>query len=147
MFGGNSNWRGPIWFPVNALMIRALLNLYVGYGDDFTVECPTGSGVRMTLFEVAREISDRLTGSSCPARTAPALLRRPGHLRHRELARSDHVLRVLPRRQRRGPGRRHQTGWTGLAAVFPTLFARLSGPDLLEHGMTGVLAALDEEEP
>ena len=61
MFGGNSNWRGPVWFPMNALLIRALLNLHVAYGDGFTVECPTGSGVRMTLFEVAREISDRLT--------------------------------------------------------------------------------------
>ena len=46
MFGGNSNWRGPVWFPINALLIRALLNLYAFYGDDFTVECPTGSGAR-----------------------------------------------------------------------------------------------------
>src|SRR5690349_11514468 len=61
MFGGNSNWRGPVWFPMNALLIRALLNLYVCYGDGFTVECPTGSGRHLTLFEVAREISDRLT--------------------------------------------------------------------------------------
>ena len=53
MFGGNSNWRGPVWFPMNALLIRALLNLYVYYGDEFTVECPTGSGQQMTLFEVA----------------------------------------------------------------------------------------------
>ncbi|HEU4350996.1 MAG TPA: glucosidase, partial [Burkholderiales bacterium] len=60
MFGGNSNWRGPIWMPVNALIVRGLLNLYQFYGDSFTVECPTGSGKRMTLFEVAREISRRL---------------------------------------------------------------------------------------
>src|SRR5262249_38896186 len=60
LFGGNSNWRGPIWLPVNVLLIRGLLNLYAFYGDDFTVECPTGSGKRMTLFEVAREIADRL---------------------------------------------------------------------------------------
>ena len=57
LFGGNSNWRGPIWLPVNVLLIRALLNLYAFYGNDFTVECPTGSGVRMNLFEVAREIT------------------------------------------------------------------------------------------
>ena len=54
MFGGNSNWRGPVWMPVNGLIIRGLLNLYGFYGDDFTVECPTGSGNRMTLFERGR---------------------------------------------------------------------------------------------
>ena len=56
MFGGNSNWRGPVWMPVNVLIVRALLNLYAFYGDDFKVECPTGSGQHMTLFEVAKEI-------------------------------------------------------------------------------------------
>src|SRR5262249_572794 len=61
MFGGNSNWRGPIWVPVNALIIRALLQYYSYYGNDFTVECPTGSGRHMNLFQVAEEISGRLT--------------------------------------------------------------------------------------
>ena len=61
MFGGNSNWRGPIWMPVNALLIRALLNFYLYYGDNFKIECPTGSGRLMNLFEVAKEIADRLT--------------------------------------------------------------------------------------
>src|SRR4030095_14130942 len=60
MFGGNSNWRGPIWMPVNVLLVRGLLNLYGFFGDEFTVECPTGSGKRMTLFEVASEITRRL---------------------------------------------------------------------------------------
>jgi Glycosyl hydrolase family 63 C-terminal domain len=60
MFGGNSNWRGPIWMPVNALVIRALLQYYTYYGDDFTVECPTGSGRQMNLYQVAEEISRRL---------------------------------------------------------------------------------------
>src|SRR5262249_3154126 len=60
MFGGNSNWRGPIWMPVNALIIRALLNFYLYYGDNFKIECPTGSGRLMNLFEVATEITDRL---------------------------------------------------------------------------------------
>src|SRR5262249_6117534 len=53
MFGGNSNWRGPIWMPVNALVIRALLQYYMFYGEQFTVECPTGSGKHMTLYQVA----------------------------------------------------------------------------------------------
>ena len=72
MFGGNSNWRGPVWMPVNVLIVRGLLNLYAFYGDDFTVECPTGSGNRMTLFEVAHEISTRLAASSCGTRAGAA---------------------------------------------------------------------------
>src|SRR6185312_4117974 len=60
MFGGNSNWRGPIWMPVNALIIRALLSFYLYYGDNFKIECPTGSGKQMNLFEVSQEISNRL---------------------------------------------------------------------------------------
>jgi hypothetical protein len=62
MFGGNSNWRGPIWFPANLLIVRSLVLLYEYYGDDFQVECPTGSGKQMNLMEVARELSDRLAG-------------------------------------------------------------------------------------
>ncbi|MGE5101200.1 MAG: MGH1-like glycoside hydrolase domain-containing protein, partial [Deltaproteobacteria bacterium] len=60
MFGGNSNWRGPVWMPVNAILIRALLNFYLYYGDDFKVECPTGSGRFLTLLEIADELSRRL---------------------------------------------------------------------------------------
>jgi hypothetical protein len=60
MFGGNSNWRGPIWMPVNAVLIRALLQYYLYYGDNFKIECPTGSGKLMNLFEVAHEIANRL---------------------------------------------------------------------------------------
>src|SRR5262249_61353532 len=61
MIGGNSNWRGPIRMPVNALLIRALLQYYLYYGDNFRIECPTGSGNSMKLFEVAREIANPLT--------------------------------------------------------------------------------------
>lgn len=61
MFGGNSNWRGPIWMPVNGLVIRALLHYYAYYSDDFTVECPTGSGQQMNLSQIAEEIGRRLT--------------------------------------------------------------------------------------
>ena len=60
IFGGNSNWRGPVWMHIKALLIRALLNLYSFYGDEFKVQCPTGSGRYLTLFEVAQEISRRL---------------------------------------------------------------------------------------
>src|SRR5215467_244081 len=60
MFGGNSNWRGPIWMPVNGLIIRALLQYHTYYGDKFTIECPTGSGRKMNLYQVAEELGRRL---------------------------------------------------------------------------------------
>ncbi len=60
LFGGNSNWRGPVWVPVNALIVRALISFYTYYGDNFKIECPTGSGRLMNLFEVASEIVERL---------------------------------------------------------------------------------------
>ncbi|MFM0008667.1 glucosidase, partial [Paraburkholderia dipogonis] len=63
MFGGNSNWRGPVWMPVNLLIVRALVNFYTFFGDDFKVQCPTGTGPHMTLFEVAQELVRRLTGT------------------------------------------------------------------------------------
>ena len=103
MFGGNSNWRGPVWMPVNAMIIRALLQFYLYYGDNFKVECPTGSGRMMNLFEVAKEIADRLTRIFPARRARPATrLRRHGEVPVRPaLARPHPVLRVLPRRQRR----------------------------------------------
>ena len=61
MFGGNSNWRGPVWMPINLLLIRALQQFYMYYGDNFKVECPTGSGNMMNLFEVSKELSSRIT--------------------------------------------------------------------------------------
>ena len=77
MFGGNSNWRGPVWMPVNLVLLTALYRLYAYFGDDFTVECPTGSGNMMTLLEVAHELGERLTH-------IPARRRRPtSRVRHR----------------------------------------------------------------
>ena len=102
MFGGNSNWRGPVWMPVNVLIIRALLNLYSFYGDDFTVECPTGSGQHMTLFEVRKELTRRIV--SAFLRNAdgkrPIYGARPSLPERSALARPDPLPRVLPRRQR-----------------------------------------------
>ena len=103
MFGGNSNWRGPVWMPVNALLVRALLNYYAYYGPNFTVECPTGSGHRATLYEVAREITERLarifTADSRGRR--PVFGAAPKFTDDPPLARPPAVLRILPRRQRR----------------------------------------------
>ena len=102
MFGGNSNWRGPIWMPINALIIRALLNFYMYYGDNFKIECPTGSGKLMNLFEVSKEITDRLTRIFI--RDERGL--RPVYGGSEKFQSDPHwrdilFLRVLPRRQRR----------------------------------------------
>ena len=102
MFGGNSNWRGPVWFPINLLLIRALITHYRYYGDSLKVECPTGSGTMMTLFEVAQELSRRLAATFLRDDEG----RRPGLRRDQAvpggpaLARPHPLPRVLPRRQR-----------------------------------------------
>ena len=103
MFGGNSNWRGPVWMPVNQLIVRGLFNLYQFYGDDFKVECPTGSGKYMTLLEVAREISRRLTGIFLrDSERKTARLWRNREVSNRPLLERLHsLLRILSWRQRR----------------------------------------------
>ena len=100
MFGGNSNWRGPVWMPVNALIIRALLNFYLYYGDNFKIECPTGSGKMMNLFEVSQGDRRPAQPDLHPRRARPATrLRRHGEVPERPpLAGPPPVLRVLPRR-------------------------------------------------
>jgi hypothetical protein len=148
MFGGNSNWRGPIWFPMNAVIIRALLNLYVAYGDEFTVECPTGSGNRMTLFEVAREISARLMRTFLP----DAGGRRPCYGGQLIFAENEHWRDLVTFSEYfhgdngAGLGAGHQTGWTGLVAVFATLFGNLSSQDLLAQGLVGAVRPDSEED-
>jgi hypothetical protein len=124
MFGGNSNWRGPVWFPINVMLIRALLNLYLFYGDGFTVECPTGSGRQLNLKDVAREISDRLTGTFL----ADGDGRRPVHGGQPILQGDPHWRDLLLFYEYfhgdngAGIGASHQTGWTGTVALLPLLF-------------------------
>ena len=139
LFGGNSNWRGPVWFPVNALIVRGLMVLYEYYGDGFTIECPTGSGNQMTLFEVAREISNRLTriflkddngrravfGGTEKFQTDPCWR---DCLLFYEYFHGDNGA---------GIGASHQTGWTGLVARYIALFAELSSKDILTEDSTG----------
>ena len=120
LFGGNSNWRGPVWMPVNVLLIRALLNFYLYYGDSFKVECPTGSGRMLTLAEVARELSSRLGRIFLP----DAQGRRPCHGGDARYAEDpnwrDLVLfhEYFDGDTGRGVGASHQTGWTALVARF-----------------------------
>ena len=136
MFGGNSNWRGPIWMPVNALIIRALLNFYLYYGDNFKIECPTGSGKLMNLFEVSKEISDRLTRiflrneqGKRPVYGGTEKFQSDPHWR-------DHILfyEYFHGDNGAGLGASHQTGWTGLVAKMIQLFGLLDPQKMLEVG-------------
>jgi hypothetical protein len=142
MFGGNSNWRGPVWMPVNVLLIRALLNLYQFYGDDFKVECPTGSGKYMTLFEVAKEIGRRL--SSIFLRDASG--KRPVDGGAKKFQEDPHwkdyitFYEYFHGDNGAGLGAGHQTGWTGTIARTLDLFARTGAADWLDTAK-GKLAA------
>jgi hypothetical protein len=133
MFGGNSNWRGPIWMPVNVLIVRGLINLYGFFGDELKVECPTGSGNRMTLFEVAKEISRRL--SSIFLRDASG--RRPVHGGAATFQDDPHwrdlilFYEYFHGDNGAGIGASHQTGWTGLVARLLDLFGRMNAEDAL----------------
>jgi len=124
MFGGNSNWRGPIWMPVNALIIRALLHYYAYYADNFKIECPTGSGNLMNLFEVAREIPNRLTRIFLRDETG----RRPvfgGAEKFRHDAHwRDNLLfyEYFHGDTGAGIGASHQTGWSGVVATLIDFF-------------------------
>jgi len=124
MFGGNSNWRGPVWMPMNVMLIRGLLNLYRYFGDDFTVECPTGSGQQKNLYQVAEDISERLIGIFRRDDTG----HRPVH-GGQQLLSTDPYWRDLVLFYEyfhgdngAGIGASHQTGWTGVVGVLPLLF-------------------------
>jgi hypothetical protein len=148
MFGGNSNWRGPVWMPVNALLIRGLINLYQFYGDDFKVECPTGSGNHLTLFEVAKDISRRL--SNIFLRDASG--RRPvygGSKRFQEDPHwRDYILfyEYFHGDNGAGLGASHQTGWTGVIARVLDLFARIGPEDALEIAKDELSARMTREQ-
>ncbi len=133
MFGGNSNWRGPVWFPVNLLIIRALLAHYRYYGDDFRIECPTGSGNEMTLFEVARELGRRLVSiflqdadGRRPVYGGTTTFQDDPHWRDLIL-----FYEYFHGDNGAGLGASHQTGWTGLAAALIQLFGHLEPEDVL----------------
>jgi hypothetical protein len=138
MFGGNSNWRGPVWMPVNGLLIRALLNLYSFYGDAFTVQCPTGSGRYMTLFEVAQEISRRLARTFLrePATGSGQAGRRPVYGGTAKFQDDPHwrdlilFYEYFHGDNGAGLGASHQTGWTGVIARLLDLFGRVEAKDL-----------------
>ncbi|MGE4441777.1 MAG: glucosidase [Desulfomicrobium sp.] len=148
MFGGNSNWRGPVWMPVNVILIRALQNYYLYYGDNFKIECPTGSGRMMNLFEVSREIADRLgriftrdDAGRRPVYGGTEKFQNDPHWR-------DHILfyEYFHGDNGAGLGASHQTGWTGLVAKTIQLYGLLDPDTALKGGIAGGFARVAGKE-
>jgi hypothetical protein len=145
MFGGNSNWRGPIWMPVNALIIRALIQYYAYYGNEFTAECPTGSGRKLNLYQIAEEISRRLTSMFLKGKDGrpvdggePKLKADPhwrDYLQFYEYFHGDTGA---------GLGANHQTGWTGVIARSMHLFATTTAEQVLELGKVAAIVEVDK---
>jgi hypothetical protein len=134
LFGGNSNWRGPVWFPINILIIRALLHLYKYYGDEFKVECPTGSGKFTTLYGAAEVISRRLVSivrrsekGERPVYGAAGKFQRDPHFR-------DYILfyEYFHGDNGAGIGASHQTGWTGIVAKLIQMYGHVTSELILE---------------
>jgi hypothetical protein len=136
MFGGNSNWRGPIWMPVNMLILRALLQYYLYFGESFTIECPTGSGKQMNLYQVAEEIGRRLTAIFLKDEQG----NRPVHGAARKFQEDPHwkdyplFYEYFHGDSGVGVGASHQTGWSGAIARIMHLFATTDAQMVLEQG-------------
>src|SRR5207247_8879722 len=133
LFGGNSNWRGPIWFPINFLIVEALERYHLFYGQSFKVECPTGSGNMATLKEVADELSRRLSSIFLPDENGM----RPCHGEIAKYAPDPHWRGLVlfhdyfHGETGRGCGASHQTGWTALAVKL--LENTIEHPDRREN--------------
>jgi hypothetical protein len=130
MFGGNSNWRGPVWFPMNLVILRALIQLHRYYGDRVKVECPTGSGNELNLLEIAAEIGRRLTSTFTNDENG----RRPVYGGIEKFQTDPHWHDLIPFHEYfhgdngAGIGASHQTGWTGTVALLFLLGAGLRTP-------------------
>jgi hypothetical protein len=149
MFGGNSNWRGPIWMPVNLLILRALLQYHLYYGSSFTIECPTGSGKHVNLYEVAEEIARRLSRIFLK----DAQGRRPVHGTSRKFQEDPHwreyplFYEYFHGDTGAGVGASHQTGWTGAIARLMHLFGSSDAQEFLEHGKDSSRRRTEQRRP
>ena len=144
LFGGNSNWRGPIWLPVNLLLLQSLRKMYSYYGDELTIECPTGSGHQMNLWEVACEILRRLGNIFLRDNEG----RRPVYGQSRKFQTDPHWRNLILFYEYfhgdngAGIGASHQTGWTGLVAWFMISLETLDPKEILEKGFDNVALKL-----
>ena len=149
MFGGNSNWRGPVWMPVNVMIIRALQQYYLYYGDNFKIECPTGSGKMLNLFEVSKEISDRLISTF----TRDEHGKRPVYGGSEKFQTDpnwrDHILfyEYFHGDNGAGLGASHQTGWSGVVAKLIQLYGHLDSNQLLKLGKEAAFIKGKPEKP
>lgn len=140
LFGGNSNWRGPIWMPVNALLVQALRKMYGYYGNEFTVECPTGSGRWLNLWEVSAEIARRLASLFLKDESG----RRPLYGATEKFQSDPHwrdlilFYEYFHGDNGAGLGASHQTGWTGLIARVIMALNVLDADEVLEKGHLAV---------
>jgi hypothetical protein len=146
MFGGNSNWRGPIWMPVNTLIIRALLQYHIYYGDKFTIECPTGSGRWMNLYQVAADITNRLASIFLRGKDG----RRPVYGGSQKFQEDPHwrdlilFYEYFHGDNGAGLGASHQTGWTGVIARAMHLFATTTAEQALALGKAAAFVETDQ---
>jgi hypothetical protein len=147
MFGGNSNWRGPIWMPVNMLILRALVNYYSYYGDAFTIECPTGSGRRMNLYQVAEELACRMASIFLKDSQG----RRPVYGGSRKFQEDPHWRDLLQFYEYfhgdngAGIGASHQTGWTGIVARVMHMFASTTAQQVISLGQKATIVETESE--
>jgi hypothetical protein len=148
MFGGNSNWHEPIWMPVNAMIIHGLVHYFADYGKNFKIECPTGSGELMNLFEVAHEIQSpdphlparrsRLAADIRWERKISARSQLAGHLLFCEYFHGNNGA---------GISASHQTGWTGVVAGLIEIFGKLNAQTFRQAGVqAGREAAFGREK-
>jgi hypothetical protein len=142
MFGGNSNWRGPVWMPVNHLLYVSLLRLASFYGDGFTVECPTGSGNEMTLFQVAHELGERLIATFLRGKDG----RRPVFGGCETFQNDPHwrdnllFYEYFHGDNGAGVGASHQTGWTGLISTIIQVNGLFKEEMIYTKKLEGILA-------
>jgi hypothetical protein len=149
MFGGNSNWRGPVWLPVNVLILRALMEFYLFYGDNFKVECPTGSGKMMNLYDVVMEITRRLASIFLRDENG----RRPVYGGAEKFQNDPHwkdyllFYEYFHGDNGAGLGASHQTGWTGLIAKLLQLQGTLDAKTFLKVGNKGPAPQKPAQQP
>ena len=140
LFGGNSNWRGPVWLPINILIIRAILSYYLYYGDEFMVECPTGSGNMKTLFEVAKELTHRLLSIFKQNNDGSRIVFGNSGKFKSDIHWKDNVLfyEYFHGDSGAGLGASHQTGWTGTVAYLIHLLGHLDQETFLKEGILSI---------